>query len=292
MTAAEQAARAAVPLPAEYTRPMWRRAIPWLAGFLALRIALALVQLPEHVSPLVLLLAKVVVDASVIFTAAATLAAVLREKLGGAELAWLFVAGVALFGLPLALRWLHVPYVPLAGLVVSAGHDVGVICLGAGIGSLVAMLLRDRNILLPAAAFAAFADYFMVRFGTVHTAMQSPAGHHVVQAMSAAVPAVHRSLPPATMGMADFVFLGLFLACARRYEMNYRATFVALATLLTFLLLALPWLGAFPAVAPMALGFVLVNLRHFKLTRAEIHATAIVFLLMAGLVGVFFLLQK
>ena len=48
--------------------------------------------------------------------------------------------------------------------------------------------------------------------------------------------------------------------------------------LLSVLLFSIRWLGAFPAVLPMALGFVLVNLRYFKLSRAEIHATLIVLL--------------
>jgi hypothetical protein len=153
------------------------------------------------------------------------------------------------------------------------------------------MLIRDRNILLPAGTFAAFADYFMVRFGTVHHALQSEPGTKLVQAMSAHVPAVHVSLSATTMGMADFLFLAFFFACARRFDMNFRGTFVTLTVLLSLLLFFMPLLKAFPAVAPMALGFVLVNIRYFKLTRAEIHATALVFCLLSGLVGVFFLLK-
>src|SRR5205823_13989586 len=115
-----------------------------------------------------------------------------------------------------ALVWLGSAYLTL---MVQRGHislahawplelwetfgDVGRICLGAGIGGGAALLIRDRNILLPAGVFAAFADCFMVRFGTVHHALQSARGMKVISAMSAHVPAVHKSLPAVTIGMAD-----------------------------------------------------------------------------------------
>jgi hypothetical protein len=309
MTARTEPADAAAPRagthPTEGPAQLWPSALPWLAGYALLRVLLGLIRLPDALNPLAVGFASLAVSAAVIFLASATLAVMVRQPLGAAALAQLFLAGLVLFGSSLALQrpmladqWLFggqpvllgiargLP--PPAALGLAAAHDAGVICLGAAIGSAVALLIRDRNILLPAGTFAAFADYFMVKWGTVHVALQTPAGAKVVQQMSAGVPAVHHSLQPITMGMADFVFLAFFLACARRFEMNYRGTFLALATVLALLLFAIPWLRQFPAVAPMALAFVLVNLRYFKLTRAEVHATALVFALMAALVGVFF----
>src|SRR5438309_1138762 len=52
----------------------------------------------------------------------------------------------------------------IGGALLGVAGEVGLICAAAGIGSLVAILIKDRNILLPAGVFAAFADYFMVRY--------------------------------------------------------------------------------------------------------------------------------
>jgi hypothetical protein len=281
---------------AEPQMPLWRRAAPWLAAYAALRVGLSLVRLPAGTPAPVVWLALLVVSAAVILLASAAIFAIVRGLPRPGELAQLFIAGGALFGTSLGLMRLAAagrlgPSGNAVALAAGAAGDVGIICLGAGIGALVAGLIRDRNILLPAGVFAAFADYFMVRWGTVHVALQSHQGAKVVQTMSATVPAVHPSLSPSTMGMADFVFLAFFFACAWRFRMNPYGTFAALVALLAVLLFSIRWLGAFPAVAPMALGFVLVNLRYFKLSRAEIHATAVVFILLAGLVGVFFFLR-
>jgi hypothetical protein len=295
MTApAELAADPPIPQPAA-EQPMWRRALPWLLGYGALRLVLGLVQLPVATPRAVILVASLVVSLAVILVASVSLYSIVAHRRSAAEIGALFAVGLLLW-LPrvqvermiAARQWLPPRALYMA---LAVGSDVGIICLGAAIGLTVAALIRDRNILLPAGVFAAFADYFMVRFGTVHVAMQSSAGMKTVAAMSAHVPAVHASLSPLTMGMADFVFLAFFLACAQRFGMNVRGTLVALVMLLSLLLFSIRWLGAFPAVAPMALGFVLVNLRYFKLTRAEIHATLMVFVLMAGLLGAFFYLR-
>ncbi len=285
----EAASEPSAPLPPS----LWRRALPWLLVYAALRFSFSLVALPARTPHWAVLLASLALSAAFIFLAARLLAEITRPLpawrtvwllLGAGGLAWFAIT----FGIGPAFRG---PAPSLAGRagfgLLAALADVALITLGAGIGCSVAHLIRDRNILLPAGVFAAFADYFMVRYGTVHHALQTEGGRQVVQAMSATLPAVHTSLSPVTMGMADFVFLAFFFACAARFRMNFHATFLTLTALLAALLFGIRWLSAFPAVAPMALGFVLVNLRHFRLTRAEIHATALVFILMAGLATAF-----
>lgn len=276
---------------------VWRRALPWLGAYAALQICLRLVQLPPATPPSIIFIAGILVSIGVILLSSAALFALVARPPAGFALATVVLAGVCLWLNSFTLdRLVAVGRISLSSAwpldLWETFGDIGLLCLGASIGAGVAMLIRDRNILLPAGVFAAFADFFMVKYGTVHHALQSRGGMKVISAMSAHVPAVHRSLPAATMGLADFVFLAFFFACAGRFRMNTTGTFWVEVALLSVLLFSIRWLGAFPAVLPMALGFVLVNLRYFKLSRAEIHATLIVFCLMAVLVTAFFLFVK
>src|SRR5206468_2156030 len=113
-------------------------------------------------------------------------------------------------------------------LTLHTAAELFLILTAAGIGILFANAIRERNILLPAAVFAAFADYFMVRYGTVHVALKSQAGQKVIRSMSAGVPRLHPGLPLLTVGMADFVFLAFFFACVYRFDLHLKRTFVAL----------------------------------------------------------------
>src|SRR5688572_241063 len=65
---------------------VWRHALPWLAGYAALRLVLAVVRLPADVDRLVVLLASLVVSAAVILVASAALNAVARRPLRGGEI--------------------------------------------------------------------------------------------------------------------------------------------------------------------------------------------------------------
>src|SRR5205807_7021580 len=80
---------------------------------------------------------------------------------------WLLLERVLRHRLPLPL-----------GLVLFNLLDLGRTLAAAGIGTLVATMIRDQNILLPASVFAAFADFVMVYspIGTVHHALQTPHG--------------------------------------------------------------------------------------------------------------------
>jgi hypothetical protein len=178
-----------------------------------------------------------------------------------------------------------------SGLALATARELYLVITAVGLGILLANAIRERNILLPAAVFAAFADYFMVHYGTVHVVLKSGAkGQRLLNAMSAHVPRLHSHLPVLTVGMADFVFLAFFFARVFRFELNFKATFVALFVLLTLSLFFVAVMGPIPALVPMALGFVLVNFRRFKLSREEQQAmgAAAVIVLIIALVFIFF----
>jgi hypothetical protein len=177
----------------------------------------------------------------------------------------------------------------LGAVALNSGEALFWIMATVGLGVLLASALREPNILLPAAVFAAFADYFVVHFGTVHHALKSAAGQHLVRTVSAKVPTLP-GLPVLTVGPADFVFLAFFLACVYRFDLDLKRTLVLLGVLLTFSLFFVTLLGApVPALVPMAFAFVVANFRRFKLSRSEMQAMGAAAVIV-GVVALMFLL--
>jgi hypothetical protein len=251
----------------------------WLGIYVLLQVAASFLSLPAH-SPSWLVLTAALISAGLfIFVSLAVCASFAYAVRRPAHAAVLLVVGAAGWWLMLALGPLppNPPNLmragPLAFMVLHNSEEVCRILATVGLGVLLASAIRERNILLPAAVFAAFADFFMVRFGTVHHEMKTQAGQHLVTAMSAKVPMV-RGLPVLTVGPADFVFIAFFFACVYRFDLHLKRTFIALFFLLTLSLFFVLIIGPIPALAPMALGFVSVNFRRFKLSRSEIQAMA------------------
>lgn len=256
----------------------------WLALYLALQIGANFVSPPAR-SPLALVALALLSNALFIFLALAVCASLTCAVWRPAPAVVLLVVGAAGWALT-TFGTKHG-----AGPVLSTTRELYLVIAAVGLGILLAKAIRERNILLPAAVFAAFADYFMVHYGTVRVALNSGAkGQKLLNAMSAHVPRLHSQLPILTVGMADFVFLAFFFACVFRFDLNFKATFAALFVLLTLSLYFVALLGPIPALAPMALGFVLVNFRRFKLSREELQAmgAAAAIVLVVALVFIYF----
>ncbi|MGV3723249.1 MAG: hypothetical protein ACO1SX_20305 [Actinomycetota bacterium] len=185
----------------------------------------------------------------------------------------------AVFGITVAGGW----FAPLGGML----QDLGKVLAAGGVGAALGRLIREPNILAPAGVFAAFADFVVVNFGTVHRALQTEKGQAMVAAVSAKVPAIHPRLTTLTIGPADFLFLGLFLMCAARFQMGLRKSAVLVAVVLAASLVAVQAdvFQAVPALAPMSLAFVIANWRRFRLSRQEVVSTFVVI----GLAGALFL---
>jgi hypothetical protein len=195
---------------------------------------------------------------------------------------------VALVGLAL---WFGLAAGVRGGPVAIVGglQDLGKILAAGGVGIAISGGLREPNILLPAGVFAAFADFVVVRFGTVKHALSTPKGQAVLKAVSASVPSVHPTVAPLTIGPADFLFLGVFLACAARFDLGLRRNAVVLAIVLALSLLLVQVLPAVPALAPMSAAFLALNWRKFRLTRQEIVSTVVVLGVMGALFVGYFL---
>lgn len=255
-------------------------ALAWLAGYAVFRLVAGLAQLPA--------------DAPAPAVAAATaLVAVLSLGLPIAALAALARAGVrpaALLGLGLAggIAWLALA--PWPGLAAAVVRDAGKVTAAGCAGLALAAAIREPNILFPASLFAAVADVVVVTVGTVRETLSTEQGQAVLRAVSAEVPSVQAGLPPLTIGPADFLFLGVFLAAAARFGMDVRRTAWGLTLILAAALLLVPFVHAVPALAPMALGFLAVNCRSLRLTRQEFWGSVIVVALAGALFLGYFLL--
>ena len=256
----------------------------WLALYLALQAGANFINLPVR-SPAAFIAVALVSNALFIFLALAINASLAYAVRAPVPSFVLFAIGAIGWGLSQKIDAKHDP-----GLVLDTAGELYFAIAAGGLGILVSTAIREPNILLPAAVFAAFADYFMVHYGTVHVALtHGPAGQKLINAMSAHVPRLHNHLPVLTVGMADFVFLAFFFACVFRFDLNFKATFIALFILLTLSLFSVAVIGPIPALAPMALGFVAVNFRRFKLSRSELQAmgTAGVIVLVLALAFIF-----
>lgn len=255
-----------------------------LAAYALFRIALELIRLPAGTPGGELALASAVVALGSIGLPILVIAALAARRPSGAATVLTAFAGLglwlaAVFGLSIAGAW----FAPLGGML----QDVGKVLAAGGVGAALGRLIREPNILAPAGVFAAFADFVVVNFGTVHRALQTEKGQAMVAAVSAKVPAIHPRLTTLTIGPADFLFLGLFLMCAARFGMGLRKNAVLLSIVLAASLVAVQadLFKAMPALAPMSLAFVIANWRHFRLSRQEVISTFVVI----GLAGAMFL---
>lgn len=187
-------------------------------------------------------------------------------------------AGVAALAGPAASPW------------VAALAPTGLIGWCASLGILLSMAIKDKNLLLPVAAFLAGFDMFLVFAPVGPTRVVLERAPKVFESAAMAVPRVAaegestgivRAL--AYVGPADLFFLAMFFAAIYKFEMRVRETArwmapVLVAYLLTVLFLGRTQvgplsLGALPALVPIGVTVLLVNRREFRLTAQEKVAT-------------------
>ena len=257
-------------------------------GYLFFRWALVWTHLPLRTPVLVLLLASGVVAAGSLGLPIAGIAAIVRTRKPNWT-AFLALSGLAvwlLLTLAVSRHWLT----QLQYVLLSPVRDLGMIVTVAGFGILMASRLKELNILVPIGMFATFADFVVVHYGTVHRALSTTKGQQMLQSVSAKVPSVHPGIPLLTIGPADFLFLGVFLACADRFGLGVRRNALWFTVILTLSLLLVAITGwPVPALAPMSLTLLALNWRRFRLTRDEWISTGAVLVLIGALFLGYFL---
>ena len=160
--------------------------------------------------------------------------------------------------------------------------DLLLVLMAVFLGIAASRIIRERNMLVPVAVVAAAIDTWGVYWGFVaEVGKKAP---EVVQQFSAAVPgSAAAGLPVpllSSVGIGDFLFMGLFVGAVYRLHMNPRATLWALFAVY---LLVPPAFAAVSAVtgsaAPLLPGLLflsfavlIANWRQFHFSRAERYA--------------------
>jgi len=173
--------------------------------------------------------------------------------------------------------------------------QTGLLIWCTGLGALISSLLKDKNLILPVAIFLACFDMFIVFNPGGPTAVMLKAMPQVFHAISVKVPSGFGIAPIVEIGPADFMFLMMFFVAVHKFNMRSRQTAIwMIPTLLVYLFVVLFFnsvhlgpisLGALPALLPMGLVVMLVNLPEFQLTSEEKSATIGVAVIMLCLVG-------
>lgn len=256
-----------------------------LALLALLRIAMSYLLVPEAIAMPVSLLITIVFVALPVL---ALFRAGSHPWTGRLAMGFVVAGGVIQFLLPLLI--------PRGGgflpILLSAIAQQGLPMWTVGLGAGLALLLKDKNMLLPVAIFLALFDIFLVftPLGFVQQLMKSqpkllPAVAH--QIPQVATQPQETGVPVGTfayIGPADFLFMGMFFVAVFRFGMRSRET---LRWLLIALALYIPlalFLGPIPLLVPIGLAVLLVNLREFKMNTEEKLSTAIVAAIGIGII--------
>lgn len=266
-----------------------------LAGVLfALRVLLGLAEFPPSVAPFV--------DAvSVVAFVALPVVAVFRagSHPWTGRLAALFIVG----GIVLQAGALLVARTPagggITGLLVQSVGQFGLVAWCTGLGALVASLMKDRNLLLPVALFLAGLDVFFVVHPSGPVAKVVAEKPEILSSVALEVPAAREAAPGAPpqapriepfayVGPADVFFSAMFFAALFRFEMRARETARWLvAALVAYLVIVMMpiGMGMLPALVPIGLTVILVNLKEFRLSGQEKAMTLLVGAVSIALAG-------
>jgi hypothetical protein len=188
---------------------------------------------------------------------------------------------------------------PVAVETVLGISDTLMVLATSMLGLAVSHIIREPNILAPAALFAALADFAVVslwipRVMEVAPQALSTVAVHVPQVGVKPTPTGLR--PIGIIGPADFVFLAFYFACVWRFGMAAQATYIWMVIALAGYMFFQNVVGSLtprfmdavdmlPGLVPMAVVLLVVNRKYFRFSREEKRAMAVVALLMVGIIA-------
>jgi len=163
----------------------------------------------------------------------------------------------------------------------------------ASLGVLIARLVKEMKILLPMAVVLALVDLYVVFGGGLVTQAQSgkvPMAQAAIRALTVALPTASPTTGAAPMqlqiGFADFLFIATFFTCFARFGVRSRYTFYVLCVLLTGYMLFVAQTGiSMPALVPVAVVVIGMNVRHFRYSRDEWFAMLYAGLIVGAVLG-------
>ena len=201
----------------------------------------------------------------------------------------LLVVGVLLHAGSIALLQLQLVS-GLAAAVVSVFGQAGLVTWCLGLGGLLGMLVKDKNMLVPISVFLALFDVFLVLTPVGLTQQVMQKAPKLQTSVSLVIPRVVETptagpvMPLAYIGPADLLFAAMFFTVLFRQRMRTRETFLWLGPVLVLYLVAALLFGSLPALVPIGLCVLLVNFREFKLNKEEWASTGLVAALGLGLI--------
>ncbi len=255
-------------------------------GLAGLSVALAFLPVPPRLVPIVYLLVGAVFIAAPVF-------ALFRA----ADHPWRPWLAVVFIGVGVSA---HVGLAYAAAILgprgvwpatLSSLAQTGLMTWCAGLGALLATLLKEKNMLIPVAIFLAAFDVFTLLTPAGPTQAIMRAQPQIFESVSWTVPKVQEvpTFGPvaatARIGPADFLFMAMFFVALYRFQMRVRATYLWLAPTLVAYMVFVFVAGPLPALVPIGICVLIVNWREFRLTAQEWGATALVAALGLGLIA-------
>lgn len=192
----------------------------------------------------------------------------------------------------------------LASVLLGSVGLAGQLAWCLGLGVLIALMIRDKNLMLPVAIFLVGFDAFLVFSPIGPTRQLVEQKPELFQSVAVSVPQVRseeqareqpgaRVVPMAFVGPADLLFIAAFLTCLHRFKMRVKETAKWLIPVTgLYLLLVIGFggvslgpisLGMLPALVPIGLTVLLVNRKEFAMSGEEKAATALITVVAAGL---------
>ena len=208
--------------------------------------------------------------------------------------------------IPLGLRYFPTPaWRPLleSSLLRNYFKDMAIvevrnllmIWCAVSIGVAITRIIKEFNILLPAAVSLALIDLYVVFGGGLVTQAQSgqsQVASQMMKSLTLTLPSVPKTTSRGTeplilaVGFADYLFMALFFGAFRKFGIPSRRTFWALVVTLTAYMFAVAQSQtALPALVPIAVVVVGMNWRRFKFTDEERKALAAAAVIVCGVLG-------
>ncbi len=186
-----------------------------------------------------------------------------------------------------------------AGVIVQALGQFGLIVWCAGLGACIALIIKDKNLILPVCIFLAGFDVFLIISPSTpvsqmvasnsraftDVAMKVPSAQAVVPPHAEPEEKLPRIVPSAYIGPADLLFSMAFFVMLFRFRMEVEKTArILVPVLLVYLALVFitPW-GMLPALVPIGATVLIVNRKHFAMTQDEKMGTWLVGIIAFGL---------
>ena len=167
-------------------------------------------------------------------------------------------------------------------------------CIGVGLSR----LIREMKMLLPISVVLASVDMYVVFGGglvTQATSGKASIATAAMRALTVKLPTMHLTRGAAPMqlaiGLADFLFIALFFACFKKFGVAAWNTFIVMCAVLSVYMLIVAYKDLpLPALVPIAVVVVGMNLRQFRYERSEGFALLYAGIIISIVGGIFWFL--